>query len=74
MAPSRNALADDMIRKERQSALQRAEERLKERETAKWFAPFFSIALAVALLFVGYALWHNEHALLTPASTFAEPR
>ena len=53
-----NALAQDMLRKERQTVCRQAQSR--ERETARWFAPFFSISLAIALLITGYAISRNE--------------
>jgi hypothetical protein len=53
-----NALAQDMIRQEREAARRKAQYR--DRETARWFAPFFSISLAIALLIAGYAISRNE--------------
>ena len=53
-----------MIRKERQTVRGQAEYR--ERETARWFAPFFSISLAIALLIAGYAISRNEGKLTEP--------
>ena len=55
-----NALARDMLRKEREAARRRAEYR--ERETARWLAPFFAISLTIGLLIIGYTMYRNEHS------------
>jgi hypothetical protein len=64
---TRNALAQDMLRKEREAARRKAEYR--ERETARWFAPFFSISLAIGLLVIGYTMYRSDHAKVLSAPT-----
>jgi hypothetical protein len=65
--PLQNALARDMLRKEREAARRKAEYR--ERETAQWFAPFFAITLAIGLLVIGYTMYRNEHTPTLPIMT-----
>ena len=62
-----NALARDMLRKEREAARRRAEYR--ERETARWLAPFFAISLTIGLLIIGYTMYRNEHSPTLPTMT-----
>ena len=54
-----SALARDMIRKE--NAARRVADQ-REELTAKWFAPFFAIALAVGLLIIGYTIHHPTNS------------
>ena len=62
-----NALARDMLRKDREAARRGAEYR--ERETARWFAPFFAISLTIGLLVIGYTMYRNEHTHTLPTMT-----
>ena len=62
-----NALARDMLRKEREAA--RRKPKYRERETARWFAPFFSISLAIGLLVIGYTMYRSDHAKVLSAPT-----
>jgi hypothetical protein len=68
----RNALAEDMIRKEKEAAHRKAERRY-QREKARWFAPVFAVSLAVALFIVGYTMYRADHSKTTGLPTMSAP-
>jgi hypothetical protein len=67
----RNALAEDMIRKEKEAARRKAER--YHREKARWFAPVFAVSLAVALFIVGYTMYRADHSKTMGLPTMSAP-